>query len=75
MKYPIIDILKLHHLEDTEKSALRAYGGKELNVLFNELCYSYIDYSSFKQKDLSKEIIINPLNFPTILTIADISFN
>ena len=58
--YPLIDILRLHHPEDSEKSAVRAYGGIKLNELFNELCLSLVKYKSMRLKQLTDVFGVNP---------------
>ena len=58
--YPLIDILRLQHPEDSEKSAVRAYGGKKLNELFNELCLLLVEYKSLKIKQLTRIFGVNP---------------
>lgn len=59
MKYPLIDLLRLHHPDDSEKSALRAYGENSLNELFNELCISYTEYKSIKIEKLAQQFSVN----------------
>lgn len=54
--WPLIDVLKLHHPKDTEKSSVRALGGLELNRIFNELCGSYVTKNKISYKALAKEI-------------------
>ncbi|MBI5060850.1 MAG: LAGLIDADG family homing endonuclease [Candidatus Aenigmarchaeota archaeon] len=55
MSWPLIDILKLHHPEDTEKSSVRAFGGLELNKEFNELCSDFVEKQQISYKRLAKD--------------------
>ncbi|MBI5061387.1 MAG: hypothetical protein HZB67_03660 [Candidatus Aenigmarchaeota archaeon] len=52
---PLIDILKLHHPKDTEKSAIRAIGGRELNKSFNELCSKLIENLEMSYTSLAQD--------------------
>jgi len=61
MSWPLIDILKLHHIDDTEKSSVRAFGGLNLNKIFDELCKAYAKKNKIIYKALAKEIFrVNP---------------
>ena len=56
-----MDILQLHHPKDTEKSSVRAFGGLDLNKMFDELCRIYMDKTKTSYKNLAKEIFkVNP---------------
>ncbi len=56
MSWPLIDILKLHHPNDTEKSSVRAFGGLELNKIFNYLCEAYVSEKTLNNKALAEDI-------------------
>ena len=56
MSWPLINILKLHHPEDTEKSSVRALGDLKLNKIFDELCRAYVEKNSISYKALAREI-------------------
>ena len=61
MSWPLLNILELHHPEDTEKSSVRAFGGFELNKLFDELCKIYVANKKVSYKKLADEIFkVNP---------------
>ena len=56
-----MNILELHHPNDTEKSSVRAFGGLELNRIFDELCKMYADKEKISYKHLAREIFkVNP---------------
>lgn len=58
-KYPLIDILKLHHPKDTEKSAIRAFGGKKLNKIFDELSIRLCQRNKISYLQISKILKVN----------------
>lgn len=60
--YPLIDILKLHHPEDTEKSAVRAFGGEKLNKIFDELSTSFCQNSRISYAQLAKIMNVNKIS-------------
>lgn len=62
MSWPLIDILKLHHPKDTEKSSVRAFGGLALNKIFDELCKTYLEKTKKTYRVLAKETFSVNLN-------------
>ncbi len=61
MDWPLIDLLELHHPEDTEKSSVRGVGGHLLNEIFNELCEDYTKRNKISYRVLANEILeVNP---------------
>lgn len=57
--YPIIDILRLHHPDDTEKSAIRAFGGEKLNKFFDELSTKFCQDNKTSYAQLAKLLEVN----------------
>ena len=61
MSWPLLNILELHHPEDTEKSSVRAIGGLRLNKIFDELCKDYVNKTKISYKELARNIFkVNP---------------
>jgi len=56
MQWPLIDILKLHYPGDTEKSSIRAFGGKKLNEIFSELFSTLSEKTGMGYRKIAKEI-------------------
>lgn len=61
MSWPLLNILELHHPEDTEKSSVRASGGLDLNRIFDELCKNYLVKNKISYKKFAIETFkVNP---------------
>lgn len=58
---PVIDIIALDHPSDSEKSLIRAFGGKKLNKIFDELCRKLSKKLKLSHKRIAQEIFqVNP---------------
>lgn len=59
--WPLIDILKLHKTDDTEKSSVRAFGGAELNRQFGMLYMQYVKQTKTDFKTMARKVFgVNP---------------
>ncbi len=57
----LINILCLHHPKDSEKSAVRALGGKELNAMVDEFTSNMSKKLKLNNKEIAKQIFkVNP---------------